>query len=118
MAGLQKFGTLFKGNALGAITTVVNRMAGGLIRKQIDLNVMVNRKFQQIDHISIKGNGNRLFLMLMFAGDFEGFSRVIDDASDPPLLETGLNSGIVNFGDDAHAIGDFNGPRSRRAGAG
>ena len=57
----------------------------------------------------VKGDGGTLFLLLIFYGDLECFGRVINCLADPALLQARLNARIVDFRDNTHTIGDFDG---------
>lgn len=52
---------LIKGQTDGAITAVIDIVAGSLVGKQIDMDVMRNGIFKQIDNISVICDRNRFF---------------------------------------------------------
>ena len=51
--GMQHMRALIKGQTDGAITAVIDVVAGSLVGKQIDVDVMRNGIFKQIDNISV-----------------------------------------------------------------
>ena len=59
--GMQHMRALIKGQTDGAITAVIDVVAGSLVGKQIDMDVMRNGIFKQIDNISVICDRNRFF---------------------------------------------------------
>ena len=79
-------------------------MARRLIRQEVDFNLVVDGIFNEIYHVSVKGNGNALFFLLVFNCQFKCFGRILYNFFDPSLLQPGLNPGMVDFGNDAGMI--------------
>ena len=107
----QHLGALLKGQSLRAVASVVRHMAAGLVRQQLDLDVVVHRVLQQVHDISVVGNGYGFFLLHIFLCHTERLCRVLDHQAHPALAVAGLDTGSIHLCNDSHAPCDLYGFR-------
>ena len=112
---VQHFRALFEGQVRRAVPAFVNGVARGLIRKQLDRDVVALGVLEQRDDVAVIGDRKRLFGVQSFPGHPEGFFGAVGDLADPALAMAGLDPGIIDFGDDADAAGDLDGLGLRAA---
>ena len=98
-----------KVSPLGAVTALVDHMAGGLVREQVHGFVAFHGESQQIDHVAGKGDGGGCLPLAMLPGQGEGLRGGLGHGADPPLVQAGLDAAWVHLGDDGHAARDLHG---------
>ena len=90
--GMQHTRALIKGQTDGAITAVIDIVAGSLVGKQIDMDVMRNGIFKQIDNISVICDRNRFFLRKVLFCFRKHLVKVIGNRVYPALVITRFDS--------------------------
>lgn len=90
--GMQHMRALIKGQTDGAITAVIDIVAGSLVGKQIDMDVMRNGIFKQIDNISVICDRNRFFLRKVLFCFRKHLVKVIGNRVYPALVITCFDS--------------------------
>ena len=63
---VEHTGPLLKGHAGRAVAAVIDIVARGLVRQQVDVEVPCHRRFQQIYDVAVVGDGNALPLLPAF----------------------------------------------------
>ena len=104
---VEHMGALLEGDAHRAVAAVIGVVAGGLVGKQVDVDVLCQAVLQQIYDVAVVGDGDRLFLLHVLLGPLEYLIQVVADQADPALIVTGLDAAFVHFGEHTHGPGDF-----------
>ena len=106
---IQHLGALLEGQALGAVAAVVRNVAGSLVRQQINVDVVVVQILQQVHDVAVIGDGAGLLGIHVLLGDLPGLVQAVGAVADPALGVTGLDTGVIDLGDDGGSTGDLSG---------
>ena len=82
-------------------------MAGGLVRKELDLLVVVESVLQKVDDVALVGYRERFALGHRLFGPLEGLGEVRRPLADPALAVARFNARGVYFGDDRRRSRDL-----------
>ena len=104
---VQHLGALGEGEALRAVAAVVGNVAGGLVAHEVNVNVVLIEVLEQIDDVAAVGNGAGLARLLVLEGDLGRFLEGVGAVADPALGVAGVDTGIVDLGDDGRSAGDL-----------
>ena len=104
---VQHLGALGEGEALRAVAAVVGNVAGGLVAHEVNVNVVLIEVLEQIDDVAAVGNGAGLARLLVLEGDLGRFLEGVGAVADPALGVAGVDTGIVDLGDDGRGAGDL-----------
>ena len=98
--------SFFKCHSYRAVSAVVYIVAGCLVGKKVDVEVLFNSRFQKINDIAVVCDGNGFLSCNLLICEFEDFIDVIHDNINPALIVSCLDSGKVNFRKDTYCICD------------
>jgi len=98
---------LLEGQPLGAVPAVIRGVAGGLVRQQLDGHPSLHRVFEQVHHVPLVGDGERLAAGHGRLGQAEHLAQVGAHRRHPALLVPRADARRVHLGDDADAAGDL-----------
>ena len=104
---VQHLGALGEGEALRAVSAVVGDVAGGLVAHEVNVNVVLIEVLEQIDDVAAVGNGAGLARLLVLEGDLGRLLEGVGAVADPSLGVAGVDTGIVDLGDDGRGAGDL-----------
>ena len=104
---VQHLGALGEGEALRAVAAVVGNVAGGLVAHEVNVNVVLIEVLEQIDDVAAVGNGAGLARLLVLEGDLGRLLEGVGAVADPALGVAGVDTGIVDLGDDGRGAGDL-----------
>ena len=97
---VEHLGALLEGQALRAVAAVVRNVAGGLVAHQVDMDVVVVQVLEQVDNVAAVGDSAGLAGLLVVESDLGGLFEGGGAVADPALGVTGLDTGIVDLGND------------------
>ena len=104
---VEHFGALLEREALRAVAAVIRHVAGGLVAHQVDMDVVVVQVLEQVDNVAAIGDSAGLAFLLVVESDLGGLFERVGAVADPALGVTGLDTGIVDLGDDGGSAGDL-----------
>ena len=71
------------------------------------MNVVLIEVLEQIDDVAAVGNGAGLARLLVLEGDLGRLLEGVGAVADPALGVAGVDTGIVDLGDDGRGAGDL-----------
>ena len=111
----QQPGALFEGYAAGAVSAVIGGVAAGLVREQVDGDIMVDGVLKEIDDIAVEGDRIDLAAVHLIFSHFEGLFGSLGDLSHPALFVARFYPRPVHLGGDRDTAGDVRRLRLRAA---
>ena len=103
---VQLPGSFLEAHTHRAVTAVIDIVAGGLVGKQVDMEIFCHRCFEQINDIAVVSDGDRLLCRELFLCQLENCIDIVHDHIDPALLVSGLYPRKVDFRENTDSIGD------------
>ena len=104
---IEHCGTFFKGQTLRTVAAVIRYMTGGLVRQQVDGNMMVYCVLKEVNNVAMECDGHRLLFIHIGTCEPEGFFRGFCDKLYPALAVSGLDTGGIHFSNDTDTTGDL-----------
>ena len=71
------------------------------------MDVVVVQVLEQVDNVAAIGDSAGLAFLLVVESDLGGLFERVGAVADPALGVTGLDTGIVDLGDDGRSAGDL-----------
>ena len=97
----------FKANPNWAIATIINVVARGLVRQEMNVNIVFIDIFEQVYDISMVGNRSRFTSFKGCLSQFHSFFGTVGYLANPTLRVTGFNPRAVHFCNDGNSFCNF-----------
>ncbi len=98
--------SFLESHANWAISAVVYVVAGSLVGKKVDVEVLLNCSFEQVNDVAVICDGNGFLSSDLLVSELEDFVDVVHDNINPALIVSRLDSGKVNFCEDTNSVSD------------
>ena len=98
---------LLEGQPLRAVAAVIGCMAGGLVTQEVDVDIVFHDILQQVDDVAVIGDGNRRLRLKMGIGHLKDMVEVVGALMHPALVQSRLDTRLVDLGDDADSTRDL-----------
>ena len=97
----------FKANPNWAIATIIDVVARGLVRQEMNVNIVFIDIFEQVYDISMVGNRSRFTSFKCCLSQFHSFFGTVCHLANPALRVTGFDPRAVHFCNDSNCFCDF-----------
>ena len=97
----------FKANTSWTITTIVNVVARGLVRQEMNMDLVFIDIFKQVYDITMVGNRSRFASFQCCLSQFHSFFGTVGHLTNPALRVTGFDPRAVHFCNDRNSFCNF-----------
>ena len=106
---------LLERQPLRAVAALVGCMAGGLVAHEVDVDVVLDDVFEEIDDVAVIGDRRRRLRCEMFLRGGKDLVEAVVALAAPALVEARLDARHIDLGDDADRVRNLRRLRLRAA---